>query len=447
MSTAEGTRKETMARHRFTAQAIEHGKARSVEGLAPWWADFRRSAQQRLVSLDVPGPKDEEWRFIKLGPIVDAEYVMDSQAAVEIDEAVIEKRRIPEARGATLVFSNGRFQPELSNTQSLPEGVRLTTWSQVAAEGGADELEEYVGIADYWEDDVFYNANGANFDDGAVLVVPRNQVVETPIHLLYVGSGEAGEYAAHPRNVIVAGESSECTVIEEYATFDGGTYFHNVVDEVSVGANATVRHVKVQRDSTNARHMARNLVTLSQDSVYEATAVNLGAELSRNDSYARFDGTNVECTLDGLVYIDGRQVHDTHTAMDHALPDSKSYQLQKTIVDDRAHSVFNGKIFVRQDAQRIDSNQLNQNLLLSRRAQVDTKPQLEIFADDVVCSHGATVGQLQDDQLFYLLSRGMEEENARSLLTYAFAAEILEDIQVDSLRQRLESMLMRQARK
>lgn len=439
-------KKETMARHPFIARFIEQGNARSTDGLPSWWSDFRTDALRRLVTLDVPTRKDEEWKFINLSGLTAGDFVTAEVADVEVDEEALQERLLPESKTATLVFMNGHYAADLSNVEGLAEGVRVTTWSALREAGETDILRDYVDIAEFWEDDLFYNLNGANFEDGAVVLVPRNQVVETPIHVLYVGDGSDEEVAVHPRNIIVTGESAEVTVVEEYASFGGGSYFHNVVDEVSVGANSKVRHIKVQRDSRDAFHVARNIVALSQDSNYESTAVNLGADLSRNDAYARFDGKNIECTLDGLGFISGKQVTDTHTAMDHALPDSTSYQLQKNIVADRAHSIFNGKIFVRQDAQRIDSNQLNQNLLLSPRAQVDTKPQLEIFADDVVCSHGATVGQLQDDQLFYLMTRGMDEEQARSLLTYAFAAEVLQDIKVESLRDRLETILMEQTK-
>lgn len=445
MSIAEDTR-ETMARHPFVAQFIDQGRARSAKGMPEWWADYRTDRLQQLVGLDVPGRKDEDWRFVNLKPLLENTWQAESDAVADIGEEDIEHRRLPEASNSTLVFTNGRFVPELSNIEGMPDGVTVTTWSQLRDEGELDVVEDRFDIADYWADDLFYNLNGANFEDGAVVVVDRNTVVDQPIHLLHVADPSAGEYASHPRNVIVTGESAEVSVIEEYATVGEGVYFHNVVDQISLAANSKVRHVKVQRDSTEAYHMARNVVDIAQDANYESTSVNLGAALSRNDSYALFNGRNIECTLDGLGFIDGDQVHDTHTALDHDHPDAESYQLQKNIVDDRAHAVFNGKIFVQQDSQRIDSNQLNQNLLLSRRAQVDTKPQLEIFADDVVCSHGATVGQLEEKHLFYLMARGVERERARALLTYAFAAEILEDIEVDTLRDRLEAHIMEETK-
>ncbi len=443
MSTAEETR-ETMARHPFVARFIDQGRARRTSGQPQWWADLRTGALQKLVGLDVPGRKDEEWRFINLSSLVERDWSPQEDATFEPTADQLEEWRVPEASSTTLVFANGRYIPELSTVADLPEGARVTTWSELRDAGELDVIADYVDIADYWEDDVFYNLNSANFEDGLVVVVDRNVVVEQPIHVLHVADGTAGDYAAHPRNVIVTGESAEVTVIEEYATAEDGVYFHNVVDEVTVAPNSKVRHVKVQQDSTDAFHVARNQITIGADANYESTAVNIGAGLSRNDSYALFDGRNIECTLDGLGFVSGSQVTDTHTALDHDYPDANSYQLQKNIVDDRAHAVFNGKIFVQQDSQRIDSNQLNQNLLLSKRGRVDTKPQLEIFADDVVCSHGATVGQLEESHLFYLMARGVERDRAKALLTYAFAAEVLEDIVVDTLRERLEAHIMEQ---
>ncbi|MFU8806480.1 MAG: Fe-S cluster assembly protein SufD, partial [Bradymonadaceae bacterium] len=230
-----------------------------------------------------------------------------------------------------------------------------------------------------------------------------------------------------------------------YVGVEEGPYFHNVVNEVFVGANAKVEHFKVQRDGLESFHIARNIVNLASDSHYVSTAVTLGAQLSRNDSYALYEGTNIDCNLDGLAFVKGKQVADTHTAIDHARPHSRSYQLHKCIADESAHTIFNGKIFVRKDAQQTKSEQLNQNLLLSKRASIDTKPQLEILADDVVCSHGATVGQLEDEQFFYLMSRGIDEKSAKQLLTYAFAAEVIETITVDSLRLSLEEMVLEQA--
>ncbi len=423
----------------FLKELIRTSEA-TGEGLPTWWSELRAAAVDRLRELSVPGRKDEEWRFLKLKPLTGRAWPSAGTSTVDVAD-VVESRRIPEADGATLVFVNGRFSADHSSLDGITDAVTIAPFSGLASEDTTDLVRDYVATQTYWADDVFWNGNTANFEDGAVILVPRGEVVEPVVHLLFVGTGEEAG-AVHPRNVIVAGESAQVTVVEEYVGAGDGAYFHNVVDEVFVGANASVNHFKVQRDTDEAFHVARNLVALSRDCRYVSTAVNIGAALSRNDSYARYEGTNIDCNLDGLAFLKGTQVSDTHTAIDHALPDSRSYQLHKVIVDDRAHSVFNGKIFVRQDAQRTRSEQLNQNLLLSTGSHVDTKPQLEILADDVVCAHGATVGQLEDDHFFYLQSRGLTPEKAKALLTYAFAAEVLETITVDSLRSSLEQEVL-----
>lgn len=425
----------------FVQQFIEQGGARSTDRLPTWWKEFRSSALKKLETLEVPTRKDEEWKFLKLKTLARSSFVAESDATLSLSREEIASRLLPESSASTLVFLNGRFSSELSRVDELPDDVVLTNW-QGLLDQDPGLVRDYVGANDFWKDDLFYNLNGANFEDGAVVLIPRNTVLEKPLHILYVGSGKEGSYASHPRNIIVAGENAEATVVEEYDGRDSGAYFHNVVNEISVGANATVKHFKVQRDSTDAFHIARNLITVAQDACYDATAINLGASVSRNDSYARFEGQNIDCTLDGLVHIRGNQTSDTHTALDHAQPNSRSFQLHKVIVDEGAHSIFNGKILVRKDAQKTSSNQLNQNLLLSNKAHIDTKPQLEILADDVICSHGATVGQLSEDQFFYLMSRGIEREHARALLTYAFAAEVLETITVESLRKALEAEVL-----
>ncbi|MBA2661110.1 MAG: Fe-S cluster assembly protein SufD [Bradymonadaceae bacterium] len=427
-------------RSAFVQQFLDALDAGQAGGPA-WLTAYRKQCAQRLEALDVPTTRHEEWRFTKLRPLTDQRF---GAAPVRLPDATeLAEYRLPESAGSTLLFVNGHHVPELSSVLDLPAGVVVSTWKELGASDKLDSVREHVGQNRWFADDYFYGLNSAAFDDGVVILVPKNVVVEHPVHILNLSVAGEAAFATHPRNLIVAGESSELTVVEDYVSLDGqGVYFTNVVNEIAVGKNAHVEHVKVQRESTAAFHIARNLINLSSDSRYHSTAIALGAKLSRNDSYALFEGTNIDCTLDGLAYVDGDQVADTHSAIDHARPNSRSFQLHKCIADGKSQTVFNGKIFVRLDAQQTRSEQLNQNLLLSRRATVDTKPQLEILADDVVCSHGATVGQLEDEQLFYLESRGLDPLSAKNLLTYAFAAEVVEKIKVDSLKERLEQTIM-----
>ncbi len=426
----------TESRSAFVQQFLSGFEAR-IDGAPAWLVTLQKDAYGRVQELDVPGRRDEEWRFFSLRALTDQQF--RTAPARLPDEAALDGLRLEEAAESTIVFVNGQYVPELSVVDALPEGVTVSTWKELAASNQLDAVKEYAGKNAYYADDLFYALNTASFVDGVVIVVPKNVSVKAPIHIVNLSTAAAAPYAVHPRNLIVAEESSEVTVVEEYVSLDDAVYFTNAVNEFYLANNAQVEHFKVQRESTSAFHIARNLVHNETDSRYHSAAVMLGAKISRNDSYARIDGTNVDCTLDGLAYVSGTQIADTHSAMDHQKPHSRSHQLHKVIVDERAHTVFNGKIFVQLDAQKTASYQLNQSLILSERGKVDTKPQLEILADDVVCTHGATVGQLEDDQLFYLESRGLDPITAKSLLTYAFAAEVVETINVESLKLRLEA--------
>jgi Fe-S cluster assembly protein SufD len=265
---------------------------------------------------------------------------------------------------------------------------------------------------------------------------------EKPVHLLFVAAQP--NVASYPRCIVVAESGSDCTVVEEYVGHVEDAYFTNAVSEIAVAAGARVRHVRLQRESAKAFHISSCAVSLGKDATYASQTITLGARLSRYDLGVALNGEGASAALDGLALIGARQLADTHTLIDHAQPNGRSDQLHKTIVDGAAHAVFNGKIFVRPGAQLTDSSQQSRNLLLSDKATVDTKPQLEIFADDVKCAHGATVGQLDREQLFYLMSRGLHERAARNLLTYAFGAAVIERIPVRSVVQRLERAVMAQ---
>jgi len=262
------------------------------------------------------------------------------------------------------------------------------------------------------------------------------------VHVLHVATRK--DAVAYPRCLVVAGEGSACVVVEDYVALTPDAYFSNAVTEIAVGANAAVRHVRLQRESLAAFHIASCAVRLAKDARYFSHSVAFGARISRYDLNIRQDGEGVEVKMDGLALIAGRQLADTHTTMDHAQPHGRCEQLHKCIVGGGAHAVFNGKVLVREGAQLTDSSQQSRNLLLSGKAHVDTKPQLEIFADDVKCAHGATVGQLDADHLFYLKSRGLTDDTARNLLTYAFGAEVIARIPVRSVSSRLEQTMMAQ---
>jgi Fe-S cluster assembly protein SufD len=303
-------------------------------------------------------------------------------------------------------------------------------------------IEPHLARHAGFEREVFAALNTCHLRDAVFVWVAKNQVCPTPVQLLHVSTQK--EAAAYPRCLMVAEAGSECTLIEDYAAVGDAAYFNDAVTEIVVGEGARVRHVRVQREAPAAFHLAACAVAVAKDARYESHAVALGARLSRLDLSVVQQGDGAEVTLDGLALISGRQLADTHSLMDHARPAGRCRQSHKCIVGGAAHAVFNGRIVVRPGAQLTDSAQSSRNLLLSDKAHVDTKPQLEIFADDVKCAHGATVGQLDADQLFYLRSRGLPAERARNLLIYAFAAELIDRIPVPSLVESLEETVLRQ---
>jgi Fe-S cluster assembly protein SufD len=333
---------------------------------------------------------------------------------------------------ARLVFVDGQFVPALSTPGA--EGVVVVPLGP-AFETHRDLLEpQLCRLADF-RADPFRAINTAHLADGALVLVRANAVAKGPVQAIFAGA-QAG-VAVHPRCLLVAEQGSEVTVLEDYVGLHDGAACVNAVTEIAVGPNARVRHVRRQHESAQSFHIATCAVRLERDASYRAVSIALGARLSRYNVSVVQAGEGADCQLDGLALIGARQLADTHSLVDHAQPHGTSRQLHKCIVGGHAHAVFNGRIVVRQGAQRTDSAQASRNLLLSRRAHVDTKPQLEIFADDVKCSHGATVGQLEAEELFYLRSRGLSEPAARALLTYGFAAEVVNRIPVPSVAEAL----------
>ena len=305
-------------------------------------------------------------------------------------------------------------------------------------------LPEHLGRYADFRAEPFTAVNTAWLQDGALIALARNQAAGKPVHLLFVST--RADVVSYPRVLVVAEAGSDCTLIEDFVSLHEGAYLTNAVAEIAVAANARVRHVRLQREGKAAFHIGACSVRLERDSRYQSVAVALGARISRHNLTVTQAGEGAECQVDGLALIDGRQLADTHSFLDHTRPDGRSRQMHKCIVGGAAHAVFNGRIVVRPGAQRTASAQQSRNLLLTDKAHVDTKPQLEIFADDVKCAHGAAIGQLDPEHVFYLKSRGLSEATARDLLTFAFATEIVERIPVPSLVKRLEETVVRQTR-
>lgn len=415
-----------------------------ARGLAKAGGALQSAAREHLAGLRLPTAKDEEWRFLRLGALTGAQFGPAASVSANITAEMVEDYALKEAAGSRFVFINGAFSPELSDTSALEgqKGVHFGTFGQDAELSG--EVLEHLGqVSDYYADDYFATLNTAGFVDGAYLLVEKDTAVEGVVQLLYLSSESSEAFVSHPRNLIVMGRGSKATVVEDYVAPHSSAYLNNVLSEVRLADSANLAHTRVQRDSRAAVHVARTLIDLAKSSNYNSQNISLGARFSRYDVYANGDAEGINCTLDGLAFVDAEQISDTHTVMDHRKPNGESHQLHKMVVDGGAHTVFNGKIFVQPDAQIIDAYQLNRTLLLSPKARVNAKPQLEIFADDVKCTHGATIGQLEEDQLFYLRSRGLDAEQARNMLVYAFAAEVIEFIPVDSLKDALEAQVSR----
>ena len=404
-----------------------------------WLNERRAHALERANALTVPTTRDEEWRFTDISPLTRVPF---RRAAGAARPALADVARFVAPEATTrLTFVDGVFAPELSATAGLPDGVVVSPLV-AALDTHAAVIEPHLARHAAFEREVFAALNTAHLRDGAFIWVTRNQKCPTPIQLLYLSTQK--DTAAYPRCLAIVEAGAECTLVEDFTSLGENIYLNDAVTEIVVGEGARVRHVRVQREAGGAFHIGHCTVAVAKDAHYASHAVALGARISRLDLNVLQQGEGADVQMDGLALISGRQLADTHSLMDHARPHGRCRQMHKCIVGGAAHAVFNGKIVVRAGSQLTDSSQQSRNLLLSDKAHVDTKPQLEIFADDVKCAHGAAVGRLDPEQLFYLRSRGLPELQARNLLTYAFAAEVLDRIPVPSLVEQLEETVLAQ---
>ena len=385
-----------------------------------WLDSVRVTALEHAQTLSFPSERHDDWRFTDLSPLFQHGFQpVDSFARLTL--ADIEKFLIPGS--IRLVFVDGCFSADLSDLQSVAQGV--TVASLVECLGDPQVEENFARYASF-KKDAFAALNTHFFEDGAFVRVASE--ASAPVHILHVASKRATPSAIYPRCLMVIEPNSRAIVVEDYAELGDGVNLSDAVTEVVLKDHARLQHVRVQREGKDAFHVGHCSVLVGKDSVYDATSLAFGARVSRHALHVMQHGEGAEITLNGLALIAGRQTADTHTRVDHAVPRGKSAQLHKCIADGSAHAVFCGKVIVHPGAVGTDSVQSSRNLLLSGKAHIDTQPQLEIFNEDVSCKHGATVGQIDADALFFLKSRGLSEDRARSLLTHAFAAEIIEKI-------------------
>jgi Fe-S cluster assembly protein SufD len=419
-------------------ESLLGGRTALPEAPSDWMRGLRGRAVEKANSLTVPSVRDEDWRFTDLSPLYKLS-LRPLAAAPSLAASAIEPYLIPEAC-ARLVFVDGRYVPALSRTTN-EAGLAVGNLAEAGSPLHA-VAESRLGRLAVFDRDAFVALNTSFLNDGAAVHVARGVQAKGPVHVLHVSTQKDG--VAYPRVLVVAEPGAECTVVEDHVGLGDAAGLTNAVSEVHVDANARVNLLKLQRESAAAFHIANTSVAVGRDGRFSSWAIAFGARISRHDLNIAQAGEGTEFSVDGLALIGGRQLADTHSSIDHAFPNGRSRQLHKTIAGGGSHAVFNGKILVREGAQQTDSGQQSRNLLLSDKAVVDAKPQLEIFADDVKCAHGATVGQLEADELFYLKSRGLSETVARNLLTYAFAAEIIERIPVKSVSDRLRGHVLEQ---
>ncbi|MEO8935844.1 MAG: Fe-S cluster assembly protein SufD [Burkholderiaceae bacterium] len=409
-----------------------------------WLSALRAAALERVGALKLPTRRDEDWRFTDLSALA-AQSFQPAQPQPSLALGDVARFFIGEAT-SRLVFIDGVHAPQWSSTNGGGggEGVVVTTLAAAIASHGA-VVETQLGRHAAFDTELFTALNTAFLQDAAVIIAPPGAVGTAPVHVLFIARSPG--VASHPRLLLVAEAGSAVTLIEDHVALHDGAYFTNPVAEIVLAANARVEHVRVQRDSATAVHLGTCAVALGRASHYHSVSVALGATLSRLGVDVALSDEAAQCSLDGMVLIGASQIADTHSCIRHLRPRGTSRQLHKAIVDGAAHAVFNGRVEVGVGAQQTDSAQSSRNLLLSAKGQVDTLPQLEILADDVKCTHGATVGELDSEEVFYLRSRGLSEAAARDLLIYAFGAEVIDRIPVASLRRQLErSVLERTAR-
>jgi len=424
--------------------------ASQFAALAPGrFHSLRKAAFERFVEVGFPHTDQEEWRFTDVTPIARLATRPARAAAAREVSALVARFNFGDVQNfphcpvlhcSRLVFVNGRFAPEHSVTQKLPPGTRIGSLEAILAE--APELvEPHLARHAEFRDQPFVALNTAFMEEGAVILVPKGAVVEDPIHVLFVTSSDEAPLVSHPRNLFVLGESSHVRIVESYAGTDAGAYFTNAVTEIVAGENAVVDHYRLQREGERAFHVSTLQVEQSRSSTVDTFGISLGGALTRNDVNVRLNGEGACSSLNGLYVGGGAQHVDNHTVIDHRKPHGTSREYYKGILDQKARGVFNGRIIVRPDAQKTDAQQTNKNLLLSKEALANTNPQLEIRADDVKCAHGATIGQLDADAIFYLRARGLDLEAARRVLTYAFVADVQNRIRIEPIRAELERIM------
>jgi len=405
----------------------------------PWLRRLRQDAFARFCEVGFPTTHDEDWRFTNVSAIAQTPFRLARKGRFRLSQKELEPYRVAGV-ACQLVFVNGRLARELSLLGKLPDGVKVSNLAgEISSNPGAFEAHfgRYLDI----RRDAFSALNTAFTEDGAFVHIPRGTLVGEPICLLFVSTGDDAPSVSHPRNLIVAEADSQATLVEDYVSLDGGAVFCNTVTELVAGDHTVLSHYMIEREHTEAFNISTLRIQQGRSTNVVSHSVLLGGALVRNNVHPVLAGDGGECLINGLFIGNGHQYLDNYMLVEHASPHCSSRQFYNGILDGHAHGVFHGRIIVHKDAQKTDAKQTNRNLLLSDDAQIDTKPQLEIYADDVKCTHGATIGQIEGDALFYLRSRGIDEVSARKLLLFAFASECLDRMKQGPVRKHVEGLI------
>jgi Fe-S cluster assembly protein SufD len=416
-------------------------RVRLDAGAQPWLAGWRRAGADAFRTAGFPTIKNEAWRFTPLHALIEGEFSVDAPAA-PFDQARLKGVTFNREAGNRLVFVNGRLRDDLSSLKQLSPGIELVSLAE-ALRSRPQLVEAALGKAPGLAGHPFAALNAAFAADGYVLHIAPDTRNEAPIEILWIGSGADKPPVYHPRNLVVLGRGAHATIIEHHVGLCIGSYFSDSVTEISLAENALLRHCKVQEESREAFHIATTGAHLADGAQYDSFVFSVGGRVSRNEIHVALDGKRAHCRLNGAYLGRGEQIVDHTTVIDHLTPETTSKELYKGVLDGRARGVFQGKIVVRPGAQKTDGHQMNRALLLSDKAEINSKPELEINADDVKCSHGATAGELDDTSLFYLRSRGIPEAEARRLLVEAFLAEVVDAVALAGMRLTLEHNITR----
>ncbi|MFQ5630682.1 MAG: Fe-S cluster assembly protein SufD [bacterium] len=399
----------------------------------------RQAAMRAFAELGIPTTRHEEWKYTNVLPIFKNKLVYPQQH-VRLHKDQVRKFAFDGMADNMIVLLNGRFSQELSTIPFATNGIKIESLANTLVTKNGD-VEKYLSKYASFENEPFVALNTAFATDGTLIHISENIVLEKPVHLCHISVSEEGTSLIHPRTLIIAGKNSQAHIIESFHALSEKPYFTNAVSEIVLGENATLEHIKVQQENRAAFHIASSTILQASSSRYTSANVDLGGAIVRNNLNVVLDGEGCEAHLYGFFMGTGTQLIDNHTMIDHARPHCESNELYKGILDEKSKGVFNGKVMVRPDAQKTNAFQENKCLLLTDDAVMNAKPQLEIFADDVKCSHGATVGQLDDDALFYLRARGIGEEKANAILRHAFASDVFNHIEVDAVKNKLEAII------